>query len=262
MEPFVEQAYTAPSSKVLPRCLVPTNGYEPDNEQGANKTKRRLPREGSTLRKHFIASLPRRNTFGVRPERSHNVPIEFTNTLYSYLNLESYRRWKRSLSFPHTLTRTHAVSLSLPNIVIHGLEKELLVRAVQLRLEIGQRDDAWTTGNLHHVRRLFLVDVVDDLGLFHGVELGGHFSRGQSSSLANKAKTDGRATNVNSQRQTRSAKDQYFTGGRGGISSLIYDPWNNTSRAQTHSHSKDIHCGSPTVYPRWVPMTTEAMPRR
>ena len=61
------------------------------------------------------------------------------------------------------------MSLSSPDIVVHRLEEEFLVRAVQLRLEIRERDDAWTTGNLHHVRRFFLVDVVDDLGLLHGV---------------------------------------------------------------------------------------------
>lgn len=61
---------------------------------------------------------------------------------------------------------------SSPEIVVHRLEEELIAGSLQNALKVGQGDALGGQGQLHQVRRLLPVQVVDDLGLAHGSGLG------------------------------------------------------------------------------------------
>lgn len=57
---------------------------------------------------------------------------------------------------------------SSPEIVVHRLEEELIAGSLQNALKVRQGDALGGQGQLHQVRRLLPVQVVDDLGLAHG----------------------------------------------------------------------------------------------
>lgn len=61
---------------------------------------------------------------------------------------------------------------SSPEIVVHRLEEELIAGSLQNALKVRQGDALGGQGQLHQVRRLLPVQVVDDLGLAHGSGLG------------------------------------------------------------------------------------------
>ena len=60
------------------------------------------------------------------------------------------------------------VSEYLPNVVIHGLEEELVVWSIQLSFEVGQCNLPGALADFHEVGRLLFVYIVDDLGFLHG----------------------------------------------------------------------------------------------
>lgn len=55
-----------------------------------------------------------------------------------------------------------------PEILIHGLEEEFVVRLVQDLLKIQQSYILGSDGDLHQIRRLLFVDVINNFGFRHG----------------------------------------------------------------------------------------------
>ena len=56
--------------------------------------------------------------------------------------------------------------LDLPDFFVHRFEKELVVGTIEGDFEVFQRDLVGWLGQFDEVRRLFFVDVVDDLHFF------------------------------------------------------------------------------------------------
>ena len=56
---------------------------------------------------------------------------------------------------------------NLPYVIVHGLEKELVVGPVELSLEVSQCHFTWALTDLHQVRRLFVINVVYHFSLLH-----------------------------------------------------------------------------------------------
>lgn len=69
-------------------------------------------------------------------------------------------------SFQKTI-RLHPCSTHLPYVIIHGLEKELVVGSVELSLKVSQCHFSRALADLHQVRRLFVVHVVYHFRLLH-----------------------------------------------------------------------------------------------
>lgn len=61
--------------------------------------------------------------------------------------------------------RSHSGS---PEILIHRLEEEFVVRLVQDLLKIQQSYILGSNGDLHQIRRLLVVDVINNFGFRHG----------------------------------------------------------------------------------------------
>lgn len=59
------------------------------------------------------------------------------------------------------------IQSSSPKVLVHGLEKEFVVWLVEDLFKIQQGDIFCSYGDLHQVRGLLLVDVIDDFGLRH-----------------------------------------------------------------------------------------------
>lgn len=61
--------------------------------------------------------------------------------------------------------RSHSNS---PEILIHRLEEEFVVRLIQDLLKIQQSYILSSNGDLHQIRRLLFVDVINNFGFRHG----------------------------------------------------------------------------------------------
>lgn len=59
----------------------------------------------------------------------------------------------------------------LPKVVIHGLEEKLVVWSIEDILKVGQSHLIGWDGQFDQIGRLFVVDVVNDLGLHAGREM-------------------------------------------------------------------------------------------
>ena len=65
------------------------------------------------------------------------------------------------------MSPSYTLLFNLPYVIIHGLEKELVVGSVELSFEVSQCHFSRALADLHQVWRLFVVHVVYHFRLLH-----------------------------------------------------------------------------------------------
>lgn len=75
----------------------------------------------------------------------------------------------RSTQYPNACPhpRKKNPHTQLPEVIVHGLEKELVIWLLEDILEVGQSDFVRRHRQLHQIRCLLVVEVVDNFGLPH-----------------------------------------------------------------------------------------------